>query len=243
MKLKFLLLLLLLLLLAVVVFSGYQVTAEERQTYIVHMDKSHMPMAFSDHFDWYDSSLQSVSSSAEILYKYDTVVHGFSSQLTNKEAQSLKEMNGILSVMPETRYELHTTRTPDFLQLPAVGDDIIPAQTDVVVGVLDTGVWPELKSFEDTGLGPVPRSWRGSCEEGRNFNSSSCNKKLIGARFFSRGYEAAFGSIDESVESKSPRDDDGHGSHTSTTAAGSVVKDANLFGFASGSARGMAPQV
>ncbi|KAF2595881.1 hypothetical protein F2Q68_00011873 [Brassica cretica] len=135
---------------------------------------------------------------------------------------------GVISVLPEHRYELHTTRTPLFLGLDVHNADLLPetgSSSDVVVGVLDTGVWPESKTFSDVGLGPVASTWRGGCEAGTNFTASLCNRKLIGARFFARG---------------SPRDDDGHGTHTSSTAAGFVVEGASLLGFASGAARGMA---
>ncbi|CAI0451704.1 unnamed protein product [Linum tenue] len=167
-----------------------------------------------------------------MLYTYSTLIHGFSTRLSAEEAESLEKQPGVLSVTPETIYELHTTRTPKFLGLEQ--SEALPlllaseSVSEVIVGVLDTGAWPELESFNDKGLGPVPSSWKGTCEVGKNFDSTKCNKKLIGARYFLK-------------ESKSPRDDDGHGSHTSTTTAGSVVSGANLFGFASGSARGMAP--
>ncbi|WRX10016.1 Peptidase S8/S53 domain - like 10 [Theobroma cacao] len=214
----------------------------QRKTYIVHMAKSEMPASFLHHTHWYDSSLKSVSDSAQMLYTYDNVIHGFSTQLTNEEAQQLESQAGILAVLPELRYELHTTRTPQFLGLSKAAD-LFPesdSASEVIVGVLDTGVWPESKSFADTGLGPIPSGWKGACEAGTNFNSSNCNRKLIGARYFAKGYEATLGPIDETKESKSPRDDDGHGSHTASTAAGSVVEGASLFGYAEGTARGMA---
>ncbi|KAJ4788127.1 Subtilisin-like protease [Rhynchospora pubera] len=218
------------------------VLASNRQTYIVHMAKSEMPAKFTEHHDWYHSSLQSVSDSAKILYSYNTIVHGFSTRLTEEEAEALADQYGVLSVNPEVRYELHTTRTPEFLHLDKT--DGMETQsgtgTDVVVGVLDTGVWPERKSYDDSGFGPVPANWKGTCQTGKDFNSSSCNRKLIGAQFFSKGYEASMGPIDETKESRSPRDNDGHGTHTSSTAAGSPVSDANLLGYASGTARGMA---
>ena len=216
----------------------------QKETYIIHMDRTDMPRAFDDHFQWYDSSLKSVSDSAQMLYSYNTVVHGFSTRLTVEEAKLIEKQEGILAVIPEVKYELHTTRTPEFLGL-GKSVSFFPESEKVggvIVGVLDTGVWPELESFNDAGLGPVPPSWKGECEVGKNFNSSNCNRKLIGARYFSRGYEAAFGAIDESQESKSPRDDDGHGTHTSTTAAGSPATGASLFGFAAGTARGMAAE-
>ncbi|XP_044470439.1 subtilisin-like protease SBT1.7 [Mangifera indica] len=216
----------------------------KRTTYIVHMAKFRMPATFQHHSHWYDSSLKSVSGSAEMLYTYDNAIHGFSTRLTPEEARLLESQPGILSVMPELKYELHTTRTPQFLGLYG-NADMFPdsaSKSDVIIGVLDTGVWPESKSFDDTGLGPVPSNWKGACEAGTNFSSSICNRKLIGARYFSRGYEATLGPIDESKESKSPRDDDGHGTHTASTAGGSIVEGASLFGYANGTARGMAPR-
>ncbi|XP_054822891.1 subtilisin-like protease SBT1.7 [Prosopis cineraria] len=215
---------------------------DQRSTYIVHLAKSEMPQTFEHHSTWYESSLKSVSQSAAMLYIYDNAIHGFSTRLTPEEARLLESLPGILAVLPETRYELHTTRTPEFLGIDKIADLLLESKSDVdvIIGVLDTGVWPESKSFDDTGLGPIPIGWKGQCETGTNFTTSNCNKKLIGARYFANGYEAAMGPINETQESKSPRDDDGHGTHTATTAAGSAVEGANLFGYASGTARGMA---
>ena len=214
----------------------------EKITYIVHVAKSIMPTSFDHHSVWYKSILKSVSNSAEMLYTYDNAINGFSTSLTLEELQLLKIQTGILKVTPDQQYKLLTTRTPEFLGLDKI-EKMFPTtnnNTDVVVGLLDTGVWPESKSFDDTGYGPIPRSWKGRCETGTNFTTSHCNKKLIGARFYSLGIEASTGSIDETIQSRSPRDDDGHGTHTASTAAGSPVSNANLFGYANGTARGMA---
>ncbi|KAJ4831291.1 hypothetical protein Tsubulata_020391 [Turnera subulata] len=74
---------------------------------------------------------------------------------------------------------------------------------------------------------------------GTKFSPENCNKKLIGARAFFKGYEAVAGRINETVDYRSPRDSQGHGTHTAATAAGSFVEDASLFGLAKGSAAGM----
>ncbi|XP_060187291.1 subtilisin-like protease SBT1.7 [Lycium barbarum] len=233
---------LVLVLLFLLCLSHLSLSAVQKSTFIVHMAKSQMPESYEDHTDWYVTSLKSVSDSADMIYLYNNVVHGFSTRLTADEADALEKQPGILSVLPEMRYELHTTRTPSFLGLDKSAD-FFPesnAVSDVIVGVLDSGVWPESKSFDDTGFGPIPASWKGECESGTNFSSRNCNRKLIGARYFAKGYETTLGPIDETKESKSPRDDDGHGTHTATTAAGSVVQGASLFGYAPGTARGMA---
>lgn len=85
----------------------------------------------------------------------------------------------------------------------------------------------------------APANWAGACEEGPRFTVADCNNKLIGARFFFEGAVAS-GPIDPD-EIFSPRDVDGHGTHTATTAAGNKV-DASIFGTLLGRVEGIAPR-
>ncbi|KAJ6979360.1 subtilisin-like protease SBT5.6 [Populus alba x Populus x berolinensis] len=68
------------------------------------------------------------------------------------------------------------------------------------------------------------------------------NKKIIGARYYIKGFENYYGPLNRTEDSRSPRDKDGHGTHTASTAVGSRVKNAAaLGGFARGTATGGAP--
>ncbi|GMI82165.1 Senescence-Associated Subtilisin Protease [Hibiscus trionum] len=216
------------------------------ENFIIHVSKSHKPSLFSSHHHWYSSILRSLPPSShpvDLLYTYELVINGFSARLTASQADKLRGLPGILSVVPDQVRQIHTTHTPHFLGL---SDGVGLWQNSyygdgVIIGVLDTGIWPERPSFSDYGMSPVPDTWKGICEAGPDFPASACNRKIIGARFFHRGYESYLGSpMDEAKESKSPRDTEGHGTHTASTAAGSVVSNASLLGFASGVARGMA---
>lgn len=92
---------------------------------------------------------------------------------------------------------------------------------------------------------PIPLTWKGRCEKGDKFDpETKCNRKLIGARYFPKGFEAEHESLNMSgnPEYRSPRDFIGHGTHTASTAVGSTVKNANFFGFGQGTARGGAPR-
>ncbi|XP_027357298.1 subtilisin-like protease SBT1.3 [Abrus precatorius] len=225
-----------------------------KKTYLIQMDKSAMPKTFSNHLEWYSSKVKSALSKSleadmdneeRIIYNYQNAFHGFAAKMTEEEAEKLEAEEGVVAIFPETKYELHTTRSPTFLGLePAQSTNIWSeniAGHDVIVGVLDTGIWPESESFNDVGMRPVPTHWKGACEVGTGFRKSHCNKKIVGARVFYHGYEAALGKINEQKEYKSPRDQDGHGTHTAATVAGSPVLGANLMGYANGTARGMAP--
>ena len=107
----------------------------------------------------------------------------------------------------------------------------------VAFHLLYPGIWPESPSFTDDGYGPIPQKWKGICQAGASFSSNSCNRKLIGARWYAD-------DIDKSVldgDFLSPRDSDGHGTHTASTAGGNLVGNVSLHGLAAGAARGGAP--
>lgn len=113
--------------------------------------------------------------------------------------------------------------------------------------LLYLGIWPESRSFSDKHMEPVPSRWRGICQPGEQFNSSNCNKKIIGARWFLKALAEEMDSShhranDTASDFLSPRDGNGHGTHTSSTAAGSFVEAADVdSGLAAGLARGGAP--
>ncbi|XP_057975754.1 subtilisin-like protease SBT3 [Malania oleifera] len=231
-------------------------TGTSRSIYIVHMDKSLMPKAFPSHHHWYSATIDSIkvagtaapAAGAEadkpnLLYTYDNALHGFSAVLSPEELENLKKSPGFISAYRDAGKILpDTTHTPEFLSLnPATG--LWPASDygkDVIVGVVDSGVWPESRSFHDAGMTPIPARWKGKCEDGKEFNSSMCNLKLIGARSFNKGLLAETPSLNISMNSA--RDTDGHGTHTASTVAGNYVEDVSYFGYAKGTARGVSPR-
>ncbi|HWK30301.1 MAG TPA: S8 family serine peptidase [Solirubrobacter sp.] len=102
------------------------------------------------------------------------------------------------------------------------------AGAGVIVGVIDTGIQPGHPSFADRGKGYIgqsyqaPAVWDGACQSGDGFSVSDCNNKLIGARYYVDG----FGRDNLDPKSHlSPRDDEGHGTHTASTAAGNYGVD------------------
>ncbi|RWR87689.1 subtilisin-like protein protease SBT3.8 isoform X2 [Cinnamomum micranthum f. kanehirae] len=181
-----------------------------------------------------------------IIYNYKYGFSGFAARLTDSQAKTMAEMPGVVDVIPKMVHKLHTTRSWDYLGLSFSHATNNPYPESnmgdgIIVGVIDTGIWPESKSFSDQGLGPIPSRWKGACVDGDQFNSSHCNRKLIGARWHNKGVE---GEINTTVamEYFSPRDAVGHGTHTASTAVGSLVHDVSFKGLALGTARGGAPR-
>eukprot|EP01018_Ginkgo_biloba_P039206 Gb_02470 [translate_table: standard] len=228
----------------------FSYTDAEKQNFVVYMGSStnlEVAEMMSGHMGMIASVHQKAEDAASsLIYSYTAAFNGFSARLTKEQAEAIKAMSGVVSVFPSRRRVLHTTRSWDFLGLAAESTRLANTGSDVIIGLLDTGVWPESPSFNDQGFGPIPSRWKGKCVAGEQFTTSNCNRKLIGARWYNKAFgdvgveDGGLSSI-STKEYRSARDSRGHGTHTATTAGGSKVEGANYYGLASGVARGGAP--
>ncbi|CAB4266232.1 unnamed protein product [Prunus armeniaca] len=152
-----------------------------KKTYIILMDKSKMPASFGDdHFQW----------------------------LTAADAELLEQQFGIVSVMPELIYELHTTRTPQFLGMLSKNEAVFPASeklSKVVIGVVDSSAWPRSKATMTKDLGQCQEAGEGSVRKERTSTPQAATENSL-------------------------------------VRAGSAVPGGSLYGYGSGTARGMATQ-
>lgn len=228
--------------------SPFLSTLAQTDTYIVHMDLSAMPKAFSGHQSWFSATLSSLpgattaGTSSKLVYTYTNVMHGFSAILSPSELEALKTSPGYVSSTRDFPVKADTTHSIEFLGLNS-NSGVWPVSEygkNVIIGLVDTGVWPESQSFHDGGMTDIPTRWKGKCDSGTQFDSSLCNKKLIGARFFNKGLLSKVKNT--TILMNSTRDTEGHGTHTSSTAAGNYVANASYFGYAPGTARGVAPR-
>lgn len=251
------------LLLSATLLGGGNAQGIER-TYIVQMESTPATGQSSiARRSLHQNSLRSVTSRDTMLYSYSSAMNGYAAKLTDAQARDLMAQPGVKSVSRQKIYQLHTTHTPEFLGLDKAEllgqqgtvfsgavdtSNTTDAESDLIIGVFDTGIWPESASYDDTGLPPIPSRWTGSCVEGEEFTAANCNNKLIGAKWYSKALEAAWIADTNGTAYNftgayvSARDPDGHGTHTSSTAAGAAVQNASIFGQASGTARGMAPK-
>ncbi|XP_044318478.1 subtilisin-like protease 4 [Triticum aestivum] len=181
------------------------------------------------------------SSVTRLLYSYRNVVNGFSARLTVEELEEMKKKDWFYKAYPEKTYHLMTTHTPKMLGLMGedrAGEGVWNTSNmgeGIIIGVLDDGIYAGHPSFDGEGMKPPPKKWTGRCD----FNNTVCNNKLIGARSFFESAKWKWKGIDDPVL---PINEGQHGTHTSSTAAGAFVPDANISGLAVGTAVGMAPR-
>lgn len=204
-----------------------------------------------------DAALKAVGGGRK-LYNYGYVFNGFAAELTEAQAQKLAQMPGVLAVTKDEIRRMDTATTPAFLGLSGPGGFWSTTKAtgeNVVIGIIDSGVWPEHPSFADRvgqngnatrdgklAYQQIP-GWNGKCTPGEAFPASACNQKLIGAQYFNAGFggnagiKAAF-----PYEFNSARDADGHGSHTASTAGGNADVQATGPAAVFGRISGIAPR-
>ncbi|KAK9225363.1 hypothetical protein WN943_010404 [Citrus x changshan-huyou] len=222
---------------AIAGISNVESDIDDLQTYMVYVQKPRHGN-FLKEIDleiWYHSFLPATISSNSIdddrqsrmVHCYRHVISGFAARLTAEEVKAMETKNGFISAHVENTLQLHTTHTPNFLGLHQNSGFWKDSNLGkgVIIGVLDSGITPTHPSFSDKDMPPPPAKWRGNCEFA---GGAGCNNKIIGARNF---YNLSL----------PPIDDGGHGTHTSSTAAGTFVNGANRLGEANGTAVGMAP--
>ncbi len=204
----------------------------------------------------HDAAVASVN--ARKLYGYKITFNGFAAELTSQQVEKLKSDPGVLSVDQDELRSMDTSSTPSFLGLdtPRTGlwnqlGGVGSAGEGVVIGIVDSGFWPEHPSFSDrTGTNgnftkdgklsyhQIP-GWNAKCMPGEQFTATDCNQKVIAAHYYNAGWGGNAGiKTLFPFEFNSPRDWDGHGSHTASTAGGNngvaVTGQASVFGKISG---------
>ncbi|GJR72518.1 subtilisin-like protease SBT4.15 [Tanacetum coccineum] len=206
----------------------------QRKPYIVYMGSSPVGRTLTsmthDHHSLLSETIgDDVVARESKLHSYGRSFNGFVANLLPHEANQLQQKEGVLSVFPNTIRKLHTTRSWDFLGMPLEKTKRnLKVESDMIIGVLDTGIWPKSPSFNDKGYSPPPLKWKGKCVMGANF--TGCNNKVIGAQY---SYIAT--KPDPNI---SALDKEGHGTHTASIAAGVPVKSASVYGIGKGIARG-----
>ncbi len=202
----------------------------------------------------HDSVIQAVGAdTSRKIYDYSAALNGFAAVMTADEAAALAKQPDVAFVQKDRMLFKHTDTGPSFLGLDSLRGGPWTENINgegVIVGVIDTGIWPEHASFADDGsYEPLGITLDSSVGDPCDFGNTShhpedkpfeCNNKLLGARQFQTAYDMYVGI--SSKEFDSARDDEGHGTHTAATAAGNSNIDAEIFGIPRGTVSGLAPR-
>ena len=235
--------------------------------------RSAAAQAYGSYLDQQQLSVTQLVGNAPVFARYKTAFNGFAARLTAAELRTLRASPLVASVVPDEARSMDTISTSRFLELTAPNGawsklvNGLPVKgEDIIIGVVDGGVWPDHLSYADRvdaqgaptfsggtlAYGPPPAGWNGTCQAGEGgaegFNPAThCNNKLIGAQFFNAGFKAGRPASGEGskhwTDFYSPRDSvaganghGGHGTHTSSTAGGNAGPLVSIGGISLGAA-------
>ncbi len=186
---------------------------------------------------------------------YASAYGGVEASVPANQIAALLKTEGVVAVQQDTLEQPQDDNTA-FIGATAVWPSLggsANAGSNVIVGVIDTGIWPEHPMLAPGSLGAPAGGLRG-CQFGDGSDVAhlgptfTCNNKVIGAYAKTATYMANISpkpGADEFCNPGtgvcSPRDPEGHGTHTTTTAAGDCVASAILYGVERGPVCGIAP--
>lgn len=223
-----------------------------------------------DYSNYLETKQEKVAAAvgADINASYTMAINAFSANLSSEQAAALVASKDVATITPDELHHVTATPSTEFLGLEGAGGvweqigGADQAGSGVVVGVLDTGIAPENPAFAGDALGTTAGSdpylsganaisfvkgdgqtFTGTCQEGTQFTVEDCSTKIITARYYVDGFgvENIGDASTGPGEFASPRDGDGHGSHTASTAAGNYATPASINGIDFGVISGVAP--
>ena len=204
------------------------------------------------------------------VYNYRYAFNAFAARMSAADAEALKHRTDVVRVWKDEIHQIQTDGSPNYIGLTEGGEAWSNGYTgeNVVIGIVDTGVWPENPSFADVatpkkgnkGKLAAYSTHASFSPSGCDFGNSaanpldtdySCNNKLLAARCYNSGFSSGpdasnpcggDGFFTGGFEFQSARDFNGHGSHTASTAGGNNGVAAQINGEFAGSISGIAPR-
>jgi hypothetical protein len=195
------------------------------------------------------NALSRAVPSAKAGISLQRVYGGVAVQLPANDVSKVLSIPGVAAVQLDALNHPDTVESPQFIGAPTIWNQVggqSLAGKGVIFGDLDTGIWPEHPMLTDNpALGNPPAAPSGNpraCDFGDNPLTPAndpfvCNHKVIGGQAFLATYNA----LQPPEVYTTARDSNGHGTHTTTTAAGDAVASAQIFGVERGPISGVAP--
>ena len=139
-----------------------------------------------------DRTLARVGASAPV-YRWTTALNGYAVRLSAAQARDLATDPAVVRVERDAVRRLAGRPATGGLgadDLPQVGG------AGVVIGMVDTGLWPDSPLFADVrGLGRAPRDFRGRCATGPGWDAELCDRKIVGRALVRAGFRCRPGAL------------------------------------------------
>jgi subtilisin family serine protease len=196
-----------------------------------------------------ERNILTIAPQARITHRYPVVFGGLALRVPEGKVDALASISGVKAVYPDRLRKVDTSRSPYLIKADKMWATLGGQGNGgegIIIGIVDTGIWPEHPSFSDPDPAgkayPDPPSlWGGACQAPNDSSTPvTCSNKVIGAKAFLDAYRADPGI--PVGEFDSARDSDGHGTHVASTAAGNASVAATIMGSSLGTLSGVAPR-